>query len=1160
MLSIISISEIIRDYTEVLSTIARATGPLDNFKIVSESLKFLISFLSHKIKDLCKILYSGKNYYTASVMVPYVSMYEEDAIFNQIFEYSEFLNIRENPLITGFLNSIFFVFPNSVAHLAAIRRLFTQGIPAATYTLGGYLAGQLVIVFCVLFGIQRLVHPVLTLEPLNYFLGLVFLGRIIFSVRFENFNPLDTWNHPKYKKYFINSFLLSFCEQGTLFPFISNLTFSAHSSILQISFSKNIFISFIKIIFYLIGLVIGSTLFSGLWFWCFLQVKYFFYLHFVIKRSRYLAKWNTILTVLSVSLAVATIPYYSFHYLFLGPFGFMPEDRVFRNTIFTDSFVKDVAREISSLTHGEMMELKLFPFNTGDYLVYPEDPQTLSMEDLIYRSDFAWVRRMEKLTTDVVSGHTKGKKFSRALGLRKGGKEKSFSLRFLSKQTPLMTYRLDLNNKFEAEDIIKLNLDFEYNKKKKDKDLLNKNENLNKKKENMVNYDHLKRLPHDPILDRYFQWYDFENLQLSLSEYVFETTEINLENQEEEDIIYFFVRNLVQSPFLFVPGFIQNQRDVGYLHHDISFRIKQQYQQSRLFKLLIKADIGTFLNRQPKKWSLNGEHEYDLQAKRKIVTRYYDSLRSYAKIATKFSKIFKDFFGGSINLSNQIYNQQFTGTLRNITRFFSLTVDDEQNFSKSKILKYLELDKTNFNVTFKTIGLKGQPERKKDKPKISFESSNNKLNKKSKIIFKSSKIKGKGRFEPENNKEKLHFILEESSDMILNDLKLKKNLVSYQPENKKRELKFILEESSNMKLNGLLDRNLNNYLIFHIDDYLYEKLKDNLKDDLKDNLNRSLDDDLDYYLDEDLSGEVTIHEDELIDRNKPSSSYSDIELVHRPVSYAELENLKRTNITLKFDQPLYKFSKFDIGPELHEELYDFLGKKKKSKLKNFSMYDQICSPLYVDDTLTISNKMLTEDCSGVLLIPDDVKDYGEFDYNVNLIKNRLSALGYKYSKEKDKLLRERINSFNIVNWGAPPRNKMFSFLDNFVFFSCWPLHDHIIEKPFYEETIPYLIMKEYKEQVEFTEEDELTYDVFLLSEEDGLSFTRPWIMEYLLIDGVRDCTYLLNLFIPQKGGFVWPGIDDSYIPGIKRRMRRPLPDKRTARTSADFQDEEELSN
>ena len=221
--------------------------------------------------------------------------------------------------------------------------------------------------------------------------------------------------------------------------------------------------------------------------------------------------------------------------------------------------------------------------------------------------------------------------------------------------------------------------------------------------------------------------------------------------------------------------------------------------------------------------------------------------------------------------------------------------------------------------------------------------------------------------------------------------------------------------------------------------------------------------DLDVIEYDDSSGEISVSENKDMDKNKPSSSFIDLELVHRPVSDEELAKLKRTNITLKFDQPLYKFSKFDIGPEPHEELHNFMESFNKSGLKGFSMIDQYCSPLYVDEFLTINNKMLMTDCTSILLLPDDAcLPEGEFDYSVNLIDERLKKFGYIYSKEKDKLLKERMNSFYISNWGAPDRGGMFDFLNNFVFFSCWPLHDHIIEKPFYEESIPYLIMKEYK--------------------------------------------------------------------------------------------------
>jgi hypothetical protein len=90
---------------------------------------------------------------------------------------------------------------------------------------------------------------------------------------------------------------------------------------------------------------------------------------------------------------------------------------------------------------------------------------------------------------------------------------------------------------------------------------------------------------------------------------------------------------------------------------------------------LLALDIDLFLNRQPNTWKLNVSEESDLDEKRRALESYYNSLRDYAELP--YSEEFENYFDGTKSFSNQMYNQQFKGTLRSVRRVFSLTLNNE---------------------------------------------------------------------------------------------------------------------------------------------------------------------------------------------------------------------------------------------------------------------------------------------------------------------------------------------------------------------------------------------------------------------------------------------------------------------------------------------------
>ncbi|KAL6766054.1 ycf1 (chloroplast) [Auxenochlorella protothecoides x Auxenochlorella symbiontica] len=1076
-----SLSENIRDYVEVLAGVTETPGnPIEFEKFISESLLYVL-----KICQTCILQFLSFQWIRDFSLLPIKIPAFYESLVGQtppgsLFDFLEILHVEQNPLLVGFLNSAFFTLPFSIIHIISIRRLLIQGIPAAVFSFGGYIAGQIVFISCVTFGIQGIIIPWLTLEPLNYIAGLILVARIIFSLRFESLLALKTWHHPKYKKFFIYSFLMAWCEQGAIFQFLSNVTFSANPTILQGFTSNHLGLSIANNFLYITGILLGSVVFTSFWMWFFLKVKNFVLDRTMFYTSKIISDINRVSFICSIAISLATLPYYAYNYILTGPLGFVSEDDVFESTIFSHNSVPDISPEFSYITEGKLMELKLFPFNRGQYLVYPGEDITVSMEELSYRSDYAWVRRVEKLSLDVVSTHIKGQRLAENLGFNRV--TQSQSERVLPQETPLIFYRLELNNKMKKNDKIQeiinnifaptsessttsssvaysapahnepitftdylkkqyeeLGIEYDPIKAKKYIETAREvaeiqpivEEKQVTKKKRKVNSEEPKE-PHQVILDRFYYWYDFEDVS----------------TDEDDRLQSFIIRNNVQGMYLFPQAFIQNEVTLGEIHQQISLRLKQQYNSSWIFKSLLKLDIDCLLNRQPRKFRLSGEHEYDLLAKRNILAKYYDSLRFYTKMP--YSNIFEEFFSGSKNLTSQVYNQQFTGTLRNLTKYFSLTVDEELDFSKNNFLEYIASHDFDF--------LK---------------------------------------------EDDLQLICEEA---VYEDEEAEENDETNEEENQNNdELNLINEDENSVESQTLDFANRDNEVTVAENEEEEEDGEDEEAEE----------DEEDEENEEDII--------KILSNNQNTGKYNYID---------GLEKIKRTKLVLKFDQPLYKLNDSDIGPEPHEELYDLINNSNKTEYDNVALDDQYSLPLYVgwdeeSRKLMITNKAITRKFAGsyMYVTPEFIKNSTTDTPNEYLSKKQYHSV---HAEAQVK------NYLKIQSLKKEQANQLIKF-------TCWPLAEEEFKILPHENTVPYVVLKERKEQVVIEPQDEYMVELFEAVKDKGIPATREWLMEYMLEPNKRDYRPLLRKLTPKKGGFIWPGNTDETIPGQEKRKPRLFP-------------------
>src|SRR5579875_107949 len=138
-------------------------------------------------------------------------------------------------------------------------------------------------------------------------------------------------------------------------------------------------------------------------------------------------------------------------------------------------------------------------------------------------------------------------------------------------------------------------------------------------------------------------------------------------------------------------------------------RLKKRFAENPLYSLLLRVDIDSFLNRQPKSHSLSAAEEETLFQKRNILGQYYDTLRVYSLLQDWDH--FQTLYHGSKSFSNRVYNQQFKGTLRVVRRLFSMTPHSQPESSREQKLKSRDDPSL-----FSTNNLKGRRVLKYDQP------------------------------------------------------------------------------------------------------------------------------------------------------------------------------------------------------------------------------------------------------------------------------------------------------------------------------------------------------------------------------------------------------------------------------------------------------------
>lgn len=420
MVLFLSLVTSIKDYVEVLHKLVEtnSTNGITSYY----DFGAIITFFTLSFKDTFLNLLSFRwlqDIWSVPTLIPDIasSMLSEVSVFDGIFQNT--FTFLEKPLsygdqnlvvyclekfVIGFLNSLFLCLATSTSTLITLRRFVMQGLEAGYIAGLGSIAGNIVWIGSIVFGLRFVVIPWLSLDILRYILGFVLLVKYMWDSYSERRSVLTDLSKTKI---FALNFLLAFTEQTTIFPFLSNFSLGSDSTILEpFPLLSNSSFDFVLVHgFYLLGLLLGSLslLQFTCWFWE--NPAYNFYMwtisSFKLTTSFYSKFLNFLFLYLTMICTINSVGYFGLDYTVTNPLGFVHEDRLIEQkmlleTSFLNSKASDRNTRRNRGRHGrrERWKRRVRSYRTFDASLYDQGVYDLfPIEDLNYGFDRFWLRR-----------------------------------------------------------------------------------------------------------------------------------------------------------------------------------------------------------------------------------------------------------------------------------------------------------------------------------------------------------------------------------------------------------------------------------------------------------------------------------------------------------------------------------------------------------------------------------------------------------------------------------------------------------------------------------------------------------------------------------------------------------------------------------------------
>nr|WDY12824.1 hypothetical chloroplast RF1 [Chloroidium sp. KL-2023a] len=616
-------------------------------------------------------------------------------------------------LLRGFVNSFFFSLPFSLPHLISMKRFLSQGVSAGVSSVLGTIAAHSLFLIGVLYGLRFLIIPWFSYEPLNYIVGILIVVAIVNELVQEKkvyIVPRSKQNGANLLKIGTLNFLLTWCEESTVFHSFNHLTLNAHNTYLDLypagtAPAAGLLHSFFIHTTYLVAFILGNCIFSCLFYFLFLQ------------STQYLAQWtgfalakvartlNKVVLFLIVAFTLSSFPYYGLDYLLGKVGGFLPEDPAYMETVLSPTVIRKIDRDFSDQTSKNGNKKKIVPldvnyFDQGVYLYLEtpleDDPKEdfianqnsrahgfkeevapitsmeskNSFEELNYRGEYAWTfhnrykKTGSKEKTGFLSGIAGGQAFKKPknhymeLKLQSDKRQAEAASRAADK-IPLG--RLSewkegvlprTGSTVPVADTLLPITGHEAEQAPRSTSLSEHSSDLGPSGPSTASIKAKfglttqTRAELSPTEGRWLPLHP-------IGEYVTELTESISPFEDDESEKLLPIENLIKTRYVFNP----------------------------VYRTLLKTDIDAFLARQPKKHNLAANQEYNLAKKRQLLEKYYNWLRYYSPFEKDLEQLYE--IPQTKSFVDSVYHQQFKGTLQIARRLFSVTFDQSQTPAQS---------------------------------------------------------------------------------------------------------------------------------------------------------------------------------------------------------------------------------------------------------------------------------------------------------------------------------------------------------------------------------------------------------------------------------------------------------------------------------------------
>lgn len=646
-----SLSQLIKDYIDTINSFYDSSyGDIN----ITFMMKFLVFYLSESIKLIFQYILNLRwlnDFYSFKIAIPqlihsnFIEIHSLENYKPYLFSFFKNQDLIPDVFFFGLFNSLILSVSFSSSQIIWLRRLTVEGALSGVVSGLGIISSQFLLNICVLLGFRFVIFSWFSFEALSYILGLVLTLRVVFAIANRPTMRIKYYQRNQLVKIFALHFILTWTEQITLFPYLSNLSFNPEATLFEALGPDHEIYSDLLNWNYLSGLLFGSILWTTLLGWSFLTLGYSSSKFFKFPYSYWVRYLHNSSIVLLIAFTITSFPYYNLDYLVSSPLGFVSQDDALKNTqlrVNSRDLRKGRLGEYSSHT---TLDTDISIFDRARYQTSSE--VELTFEDLNYQGEYVWRSRNDRIASG--SGGIVNRLIKKFLPRFKRLKKRFIQSKELKERLQATRFGINLE-RFSSR------LSFE----------------------EPINEDYipgsLLSSESEGLIRRFIGDYQSEVVRSNLPEPY---------NQVEQDT-YSAFSELVRYGFDGFAGSEEIESDE--FEQRLGKRIKLKYYLNPIYRLILGTDVSSFLRRQPKRYSLTPKEEAALFRNRLILANYYDSLRAYSKIP--YLEAFNELFTGPKSYANRVYNQQFKGTLKIVRRLFSINLAQKSNPSNESVLKF----------------------------------------------------------------------------------------------------------------------------------------------------------------------------------------------------------------------------------------------------------------------------------------------------------------------------------------------------------------------------------------------------------------------------------------------------------------------------------------